>query len=140
MLPSEIPRLTTDPLVRLFPGVWKPLFFKTPFPGLSSSSDQVLGEQSHCDSSPSPSLLLSFLGVQLAHFLRWMLTVQNPKKSWLARKPAYSLVDNASLGPRLPLLVLAACHWKGMVYSWLTLLSPLFCERAWRCLRLGLFV
>ena len=33
MLPSEIPRLTTDPLVRLFPGVWKPLFFKTPFPG-----------------------------------------------------------------------------------------------------------
>ena len=33
MLPSEIPRLTTDPLVRLFPGVWKPLFFKTPFLG-----------------------------------------------------------------------------------------------------------
>ena len=23
MLPSEIPRLTTDPLVRVFPGVWK---------------------------------------------------------------------------------------------------------------------
>ena len=28
--------------------------------------------------------------------------VQNPKKSWLARKPACSLVDNASLGPQLP--------------------------------------
>ena len=33
MLPSEIPRLTTDPLERVFPGVWKLLFFKTPFPG-----------------------------------------------------------------------------------------------------------
>ena len=34
MLPSEIPRLATDPLVKVFPGVWK-LFslFKTPFPG-----------------------------------------------------------------------------------------------------------
>ena len=31
-----------------------------------------------------------------------MLTVQNPKKSWLAKKPACSLVDNASLGLRLP--------------------------------------
>ena len=34
MLPSEIPRLATDSLVRVFPGVWKLLsFFKTPFPG-----------------------------------------------------------------------------------------------------------
>ena len=33
MLPSEVPRLTTDSLVRVFPGVWKPLFFKTLFPG-----------------------------------------------------------------------------------------------------------
>ena len=41
----------------------------------------------------------SFLGVQLAHLLRRMLTVQNPKKSQLAMKPACSLVDNASLGP-----------------------------------------
>ena len=29
----EIPRLATDLLVRVFPGVWKPLFFKTPFLG-----------------------------------------------------------------------------------------------------------
>ena len=33
MLPSEILKLPTDPLVRGFPGVWKLLFFKTPFPG-----------------------------------------------------------------------------------------------------------
>ena len=60
-------------------------------------------------------LLLGFLGVQLAHhhvslvgadlWLQpsWrMWTIQNPKKSWLATKPACSLVDDASLGPRLP--------------------------------------
>ena len=36
ILPSEIPRLTTDPPERVFPGVWKLpslFFFKTPFPG-----------------------------------------------------------------------------------------------------------
>ena len=33
MLPSEVPILVTDSLVRMFPGVWKLLFFKTPFPG-----------------------------------------------------------------------------------------------------------
>ena len=33
MLPSKVPRLTTDSAVRVFPGVWKPLFFKTPFLG-----------------------------------------------------------------------------------------------------------
>ena len=41
-------------------------------------------------------------------------------------------------GRDCPLPALAACHWKGMVCSLLALLSPLFCERAWRCLRLGL--
>ena len=46
-----------------------------------------------------PSLPLGFLGVQPVHLLRRMLIVQNPKKSWLATKPACSLVDNASLGP-----------------------------------------
>ena len=70
-----------------------------PFPGLSRSGDQVLGEQSCCDLSPPPFLPLSFLGVQPAQLLRWMLTIQNPKKPWLAMKPAYSLVDDASLGP-----------------------------------------
>ena len=32
-LPSEVPRLARDLPVRVFPGVWKPLFFRTPFPG-----------------------------------------------------------------------------------------------------------
>ena len=63
---------------------------------------QVFGERGRCDLSPLPLLLLSFLGVQLAHFLRWVMTVQNPKKSQLAKKPACSLVDNVSLGLRLP--------------------------------------
>ncbi|MGC3008459.1 hypothetical protein ACPTHZ_14415, partial [Enterococcus faecium] len=47
-------------------------------------------------------LPLGFLDVQPAHLLRWMLTVQNPKKSWLAKKPACSLVDYVSLGLQLP--------------------------------------
>jgi len=52
-----------------------------PFPGLSSSGDQVFGKHGRCNLSPPPSLLLSFLGVLPAHLLRQMLTVQNPKKS-----------------------------------------------------------
>ena len=31
MLPSVLPRLTTDSAGRVFPGVWKPLFLKFPF-------------------------------------------------------------------------------------------------------------
>ena len=42
---------------------------------------QVFGKRGRCDLSPLPSLLLSFLGIQLAHLLRQMMTVQNPKKS-----------------------------------------------------------
>ena len=34
-----------------------------------------------------------------------------------------------------PLLALAACHLRGMVCSRLVLFSPLFCVRAWQCLR-----
>ena len=52
-----------------------------PFPGPSSSGDEVFGEHSRCDLSPSLSLPLSFLGVQAAHLLRQMFTSQNPKKS-----------------------------------------------------------
>ena len=74
-----------------------------PFPSPSSSGDEAFGERSCCNLSPLPSLLLSFLGVQQAHLLRRMMTVQNPKKSSLAKKPACSLVDNVSLGLRLPL-------------------------------------
>ena len=42
---------------------------------------RVFGERGRCDSSPLPSLRLGFLGVQLAHLLRRMVTVQDPKKS-----------------------------------------------------------
>ena len=42
---------------------------------------QVFGERGRCDLSPFPSLLPSFLGVQLAPLLRQMVTVQNPKES-----------------------------------------------------------
>ena len=51
------------------------------FPGPSSSGDKVFGKRGHCELSPPPSLPLSFLGVQPAHLLRRMLTVQNPTKS-----------------------------------------------------------
>ena len=40
-----------------------------PFPGLSSSGDEVFGEHGHCDLSPPPSLLLGFLGVHLLEHL-----------------------------------------------------------------------
>ena len=52
-----------------------------PFPSLSSSGHEVFGKHDHCNLSPVPPLLLGFLGVQLAHLLRQMMTVQNPKKS-----------------------------------------------------------
>ena len=60
--------------------LWLGLCF-VPFPGLSSSGDEVFGECSCCDLSPPQSLPLGFLGVQPAHLLRQMLIIQNPKKS-----------------------------------------------------------
>ena len=42
---------------------------------------RVFGRRGRCDLSPFPSLLLSFLGVQLAPLLRQRVTVQNPEKS-----------------------------------------------------------
>ena len=52
-----------------------------PIPGRSRSGDEVFGKHGHCDLLPPPSLSLGFLCVQPVHLLRWMLTVQNPKKS-----------------------------------------------------------
>ena len=90
------------------------------FPGPSSSGARVLGEHSHpqvgaaSSSLPHPSrsvfwvcnrpglsgVLCLFWGADLwLRPSRWMLTIQNPKKSWLATKPACSLVQDASLGP-----------------------------------------
>ena len=45
---------------------------------------------------------LGYLDVKPAHLLRQMLTVQTSKKFQLAKKPAYSFIDNVSLGLRLP--------------------------------------
>ena len=47
-------------------------------------------------------------------------------------------------GCDLPLLALAALTFlslagDGPVRSWLALVSPLFCEQAWWCLKLGFF-
>ena len=56
-----------------------PAFFA--LPALSSSGDEVFGEHGHCNLSLFLSLLLGFLGVQPAHLLRRMMTVQNPKRS-----------------------------------------------------------
>ena len=91
-----------------------------------------------CDLSPPLSQMLGFLGVQQARLLRcavcllwgadlwlqhsrWMSTTQNPKESWLAVKPACTLVDDASLGPWLPLsgsgcprLPVSGRGWAGM--------------------------
>ena len=45
MLPSVLPRLTTDSAARVFPGVWKPLFLRFP----------------SCDGAPSLPTLSPFL-------------------------------------------------------------------------------
>ena len=80
---------------------WLDLLF-VPFPGLSSSDDQVFGKRSHYDLSPTPSLPLGFLGVKPVHLLSQMLTVQNLKEYWLTTNLACSLVDTASMQPQLP--------------------------------------
>ena len=105
------------------------------FPGQSSSGDQVFGKRDCCDILPPWSLLLGFLGVQPAHLHRQMSTVQNPKKFWLAAKPACSLVDDASLGPRLPpsgsgcpRLPVSSRGWAGLQPA--SSAQSLFCERA----------
>ena len=87
---------------------------------------------------------VSFWGADL--WLRpswWMSTIQNPKKSWLAMTSACSLVDDTSLGPRLPLSGSGCPHLPvlpgdGPICSQLALLSPLFCERAWQGLQFSL--
>ena len=83
------------------------------------------------------SLVLGFLGVLLAPLVRQMVTVQNPKKSQLAKKPACRLVGKVSPGLRLPP---SSPYGSGC-------LSPdgdglqlaLFCTWSWWCLMLELF-
>ena len=74
---------------------------------------------------------------------RRMLTVQNPKKPWLATRSACSWYRMPFWSHDCPLLALAALAClspvgDGPVCSWLALLSPLFCEPDWWWL--GLFV
>ena len=77
---------------------------------------------------------------------RRISTIQNLKKSWLAVKSACRIWYRMPLwGHNCPPLALAALAClslagDGPVCSQLALLIPLFCEQAWRCLRLGLFV
>ena len=111
------------------------------------------------DLLPPLSQVLSFLGVQWAHLFRcalcllwgadlWlrpsrrMSTFQNLKESWLATKPPCSLVDDASLGLRLPpsgsgfsRLPVSGGGWACPQPA----SSAQSCERAWQCFRLGLF-
>ena len=59
---------------------WLGLRF-VPFPGPSSSGDEVFGGCQCCDLSPPRHLVICTSNlVQPAHHLRWMLTVQTPKK------------------------------------------------------------
>ena len=121
-----------------------------PFPGPSSSSDQVFGEHSlpqlegasyhpphpshqfsGCTTDPDPQVCcVSLLGsYSVLRPSQWMSTVQNPKKSWLAMKPDCSLVEDAYLKPGLTLPALDA----------LACLSPVgdgpVCSQAWKCIQ-----
>ena len=61
MLSSEVPMLATDSLVRVFPGVWKLLFFKTPFPEWISALASFVS-------------LLSFVSLFIFYILSYLLS------------------------------------------------------------------
>ena len=63
----------------------------------------------------------------------------------VSKEVCLQLVIGCLSGADCPLLALAALAClspagDGPVHSWLALLSPLFCEQAWQCLRLELFM
>ena len=62
----------------------------------------------------------------------------DPQEVLVSKEPAYSFADKSLWGCNCPLPALAACHQRGTVCSRLSLYTPLFHARAWRCLRLGL--
>ena len=136
-----------------------------PFPGPSSSGDQVLGEHSHpqvwCVLSPPPSQLLRFLGGSRCASLRYAMCL-----FWGADPCCDSL--GGCQPPRIPRSLgrqMGAClrFCRGcpsgaeIAPFWLWLpppaslspasaqpascpvLSPMLCEWARKCLRLGLF-
>ena len=71
---------------------WLSLRF-VPFPGPSSSGDEVFGERRRCDLLPPPSLPLSFLGVQLVH-----VDHSEPQEVLVSKEACLQFVDNVSLG------------------------------------------
>ena len=140
-----------------------------PFPGPSSSGHQILGghtlprlgrESYHL---PGPSHWVSWVRSGRAVFLfwradlwlrpsRWMPTIQDPRKTWLATGSQLAVWQGMpTLWPRLPFSG-SGCHLPaslplardGLVCSQLALLwyslSPLFCEQVSQCLRLALFI
>ena len=105
---------------------------------------QVFGERGHCNLSPFPPLLLTFLGVQLAPLISPLLGDCPEPQEVLVSKGAClqfgrQCLSGAAIAPFLALLALAACNRRGMVCSWLILFRPLFCARSWWCLMLELF-
>ena len=140
-----------------------------PFPGPSSSGDQVLDDYTllRCGASyhlPCPSRLVSpVLHLRCAVCLFWgvdlwlqpsrkMSSIQDSRKAWLATGSLPTVWwMMPSLGLSLPLSGSGCCPpaslplvRNGPVGCWLALLwyllSPLFCERAWQCLGLQIFV
>ena len=139
-----------------------------PFPGPSSSGDQVLDEHTllRCSASyhlPCPSRSVSpVLCLRCAMCLFWgadlwlqpsqqMSSIQDPRKAWMVTGSLLAVWWRMpSLRLSLPLSGSGCCPpaflplvGNGPVGCWLALLwyslSPLFCERAQQCLGLGLF-
>ena len=103
---------------------------------------QAFGECGRFHLSPFPSLLLSFLGVQLAPLISPLLGDCPEPQEFLVSKEAclqFGRFSGAAIAPLPALPALAACHRRGMVCSGLILLCPLFCARSWWCLMLELF-
>ena len=127
------------------PGAWQA---QSP-PGagcvLSTPPSQPLSFLSGCRHIPLRRAMCLFWGADL-----WLWpsqrtsTIQNPKKSWLATEPACSLVEDASLGLRLPLFgsgcPLPACLQRRIGQStacWLFfgMRSVLGSVSGWQCLK-----
>ena len=124
-----------------------------PFPGPSSSGDQVLGERGCCALywhafsgvlfvSPGELISAATLQAEVNHPESQELSVSSRACLQFGR----GCLSGARIAPfqlwMLPALRLSPAE-DGPVCSPLALLwyslSPLFCERAWQCLRLGLF-
>ena len=109
-----------------------------PFPGPSSSGDQVLGEHSHPQVDGSsyclpPVPAAQFSGCTRGRAFSGVLCVSSEELISGCNPPGIPPPAPACLSPvgDGPVRSLLALPWY--------LLSLLFCEQAWQCLRLGLF-